>query len=111
MQATIEQSESFEHGSISPLGGNISPSTTVSELSVDSGVGSVEDLGWGLEYEWGEVSYPSETIDLLKQAFVCESSPVYQHVEFCSESSRPQERSFVSIEWTNHTSTYTVFRQ
>ena len=101
VETTIEQCQSFEHGSISPLGGNISPSTTVSELSVDSGVGSVEDLGLGLEQELkdgGKVSYSSETLDLLKQASTdCESSPVYENVKFVRESSRPHERSFVEL--------------
>ena len=41
-------------GHSSPLGRNISPSTSASEVSEDSGMVSEEDLGLDLDQEFGD---------------------------------------------------------
>jgi len=67
-----QASPTQEFRSMSSLGGNISPSTTVSELSVDSGVVSEEDLD-------EESEDPSETY---------EDCPLYENIEFHSKQNK-----------------------
>ena len=72
---------------------SISPSTTVSDLSVDSGVGTGSDEYLGLGLEWGEEGDHGENYDF-------ESSHIYENFEFSCDSPKhdhKQEKSFTGM--------------
>jgi len=66
-QDNLEHSKNIPRSS-SSLGRTISPSTTVSELSEDSGLGNDEDLKLGVQHEWKHVVKHSDNSDTLKHS-------------------------------------------
>ena len=77
-----------------------SPVTTVSELSEDSGVGSEEDLGLGLDQAWdGVVKYNYVSVNGVEE-FTSDDDyfSTYDNISFLSESSKPHSRKSRSLD-------------